>query len=78
MILDMNQPAVAQDPDEATLRSWDWRAELRRQERSVPWLARQTKRAENTVYRYSWGHLPAPVDWLREAARVLGVDLSAA
>lgn len=57
---------------EAMLREWDWRAELRRQERTVPWLARQTNRGQNTVYRYSWGSLKPSLAWLRDAARVLG------
>jgi hypothetical protein len=57
---------------EADLRAWDWRAELRAQERSVPWLARHTHRSDAMVYKYSSGKLPTPVRWLREAARVLG------
>ena len=54
------------------LASWDWLAELRRQERRIPWLARQTGVAQNTVYRYASGRNQTPISWLREAATVLG------
>lgn len=57
--------------DGAALEAWDWVAELERQERSIPWLARRTGRHQNTVYRYSWGRLRAPAEWLAEARRVL-------
>jgi hypothetical protein len=57
---------------EAALRAWDWRAELTRQERGIPWLARHTDRSQNTVYKYAWGLLKPSVEWLESAARVLG------
>jgi len=57
------------------LASWDWRAELKHQERSIAWLARQTRRSESAVNKYAGGHLVAPVAWLKEAAIVLGVDV---
>ena len=55
------------------LATWDWRAELRAQQRSIPWLARRTDRAQQTVYNYSTGRAATPFDWLRQAAIVLGV-----
>lgn len=57
--------------DDAELRAWDWRAELRAQERSVPWLARRTGRSDGMVYKYASGALPTPIAWLRAAAVVL-------
>ncbi len=60
-------------PDEP-LRAWDWRAELQRQQRSIPWLARQTDRADQTVYRYSWGREKPTIEWLRKAAEILKVS----
>lgn len=69
MIAGMEQAEVQQD---AELRAWDWRRELIRQERSIPWLARQTHRQQNTVYRYAWGTLRPSIDWLRAAAQALG------
>lgn len=62
---------------EEQLRAWDWRAELDRQERKATWLARHTNRAAVTVYRYSDGSLTPPLDWLRDAARLLGVERAA-
>lgn len=62
---------------EDQLREWDWRAELERQERKATWLARHTDRAAVTVYRYSDGTLTPPVEWLRAAARLLGVERAA-
>jgi hypothetical protein len=56
---------------EAELRAWDWRAELKRQDRSIPWLARQTDRADQTVYQYSSGATRPSLAWLRDVARVL-------
>jgi len=53
------------------LSTWDWRGELRRQERSIPWLARRTGRADNTVYRYGSGRETAPTDWLALAWDIL-------
>lgn len=63
---------LTEERTEADLRAWDWRAELHRQERSIPWLARRTGRSDGMVYKYGNGVLPAPIGWLREAARVLG------
>lgn len=57
------------------LRSWDWRDELRRQERSFGWLARHTDRSPGAVARYASGTLDTPDSWLVAAARVLGVQL---
>jgi hypothetical protein len=53
------------------LEGWDWHAELKRQERSIPWLARQTDRSQHTVYQYAGGHRPTPVEWLGKAWTVL-------
>ena len=58
--------------DEAELRAWDWRAALKADERSIPWLARRTNKAQRTVYGYARGELVPPLAWLREAAAVLG------
>ena len=73
----MTHPEGAQvaEPTRATidLATWDWRAELRAQERSVPWLAKRTDRAQQTVYNYGSGVYPTPIEWLRQAAIVLGV-----
>jgi hypothetical protein len=54
------------------LLAWDWRATLAADERGIPWLARQTRRSQSTVYAYAYGYRRTPVEWLREAARVLG------
>lgn len=70
----MQQPEVLTDDD---LRSWDWRAELKAQERGIPWLARRTNRAQNTVYLYAWGKVTPPIEWLRSVAEVLGRDWAA-
>ena len=64
-------------PDEARLRAWDWHAELMRQERTVPWLARQTGGHYRTIYRYADGTQKAPIAWLREVARVLRMETPA-
>jgi len=58
--------------DEPELRAWDWRAELKRQERSMSWLARHTQRSESAVNKYASGANPTPVAWLRHAAIALG------
>jgi hypothetical protein len=62
----------ASSASEDDLRSWDWRAELKRQERQVTWLARHTDRAATTVHKYASGEIPTPLSWLREAEIVLG------
>jgi hypothetical protein len=59
-------------PDQSPLREWDWRADLRAQERTIPWLARKTDRAQSTVYAYAYGTVRPSLSWLEEAARVLG------
>lgn len=61
-------------PDELTedeLRAWDWRATLNAQERGIPWLARQTERQQNYVYRIAWGKSRPSLEWLRDVARIL-------
>jgi hypothetical protein len=66
-------PATQHDGlTDAELLAWDWDADRRAQERSIPWLARQTDRQQNTVYKYRWGEMTPSLDWLRSAARVLG------
>lgn len=65
----MTYPEVLTDDE---LRAWDWRADLKAQGRGVPWLARETNRQQNTVYKYAWGKLTPSIEWLRDAARVLG------
>ncbi len=61
----------------AELRAWDWRSELDRQERGMTWLARKTDRSVSAVYRYSDGSLTPPESWLRDVARLLGVERAA-
>lgn len=56
---------------EQQLRAWDWRADLKADERSIPWLARKTGTSQRTVYSYAYGEVRAPLPWLREAYRVL-------
>lgn len=63
--------------DEAALRAWDWRADLKADERTIPWLARRTNRAQRTVYGYSRGEIVPPLEWLRSAAAVLRKDVAA-
>lgn len=58
------------------LSAWDWRAELRRQDRRIPWLARQTHRSEGAVYGYATGRFAAPRAWLEDVARVLNVEVT--
>lgn len=70
----MNPPEVFTDDD---LRTWDWRADLKADERGIPWLARQTGKAQSTVYKYAYGLRPIPIEWLRIVARVLRKELAA-
>lgn len=70
----MELPEVT--PDSVDLRAWDWRAELRSQERTLTWLARKTNRPKRTVYAYSSGQIPPPLQWLTDAARALGMRVS--
>lgn len=51
---------------------YDWLTELRRQERSILWLARRTNRSRNSVYAYAWGKRTPPATWLKSAALALG------
>lgn len=67
----MPSPEVQQVSD-AELRAWDWRAELKRADRSPAWLARKTAANYRAVYRYWHGELEAPIAFLRSAAAVLG------
>lgn len=60
--------------DDESLRSWNWRAALKAEERTIPWLARKTDRAQRTVYGYAYKQLPAPIEWLRAVAEVLRKD----
>jgi hypothetical protein len=70
----MQLPDTFTDDD---LRAWDWRAALKADERTIPWLARQTGRAQNTVYLYAWGKVTPQIEWLREVARLLWKDPAA-
>lgn len=71
---EIGQTAVVA-PTEDELRAWDWLAELKRQERSIPWLARHTQRSQHSVYQYANGRQPTPLVWLEQAAIVLGITL---
>jgi hypothetical protein len=65
------ETALENELTEEELRQWDWRSELRRQERSVPWLARQTNRADQTVYQYASGSTRPSLAWLAKVAEIL-------
>jgi len=70
----MDVADVHQDPEPVIdLRTWDWKAELKRQERSQEWLARRTDRSSSAVNGYAQGRFPTPISWLEAAAIVLGV-----
>jgi hypothetical protein len=58
-------------PTVVDLDAWDWKAELKRQERSMEWLARRTQRSVQTVYSYSQGRLTPRRVWLEMARSVL-------
>ena len=64
--------SLPEEQHESALRAWDWRAALRAEERSIPWLARQTARSPRTVFAYAEGLRRPPSSWLRAAADVLG------
>jgi hypothetical protein len=66
----MQSPEVLQT--DADLLAWDWRADLDRIERRIPWLARQTSTPARTVYSYAYGQRATSIAWLRKAAAVLG------
>lgn len=70
----MNSPALSQDDP---IPDWDWQATLREQERTIPWLARKTGKSQSAVYAYAYGRNTPPVEWLHEAARVLGKEVAA-
>jgi hypothetical protein len=70
-------PTTEQPERDIALRAWDWRAELRQQGRSVGWLARQTNRAESTVYKIAGRQMVPSIAWLEDVARVLGVEVPA-
>ena len=52
-----------------------WREVMREQGRKVPWLARQTGRAESTVWGYAYGRNPTPPEWLAKVSELLGVKV---
>lgn len=56
------------------LTTWDWKADLKREDRSLEWLARRTDRSTSAVNGYSAGRTTPPLEWLRAAAIVLGKD----
>lgn len=58
------------------LEAWDWKAALKREERSHEWLARRTDRSLSSVNAYAAGRLTPPLSWLRAAAAVLGRTVS--
>lgn len=64
-------------PDEAELRAWDWQRELRTQRvddpsKTILWLARQTGRNYQQVYRVARGEQTADLEFLRQVAVILG------
>lgn len=60
----------------ADLAAWDWKGELKAQERSLEWLARRTDRSLSTVNSYSQGRIVPPASWLEAAAHILGVKVA--
>lgn len=70
----MQLPEVLTDDQ---LLEWDWRADLKADERGIPWLARQTGRSQSTVYKYAYGERKTPIAWLRDVARVLRKEVAA-
>jgi hypothetical protein len=57
--------------DEAELRAWDWRTELREQDRTLLWLARRSEVHYQTVYRIARGEQTPTVVQLRAFSDVL-------
>lgn len=55
-----------------------WRIELRKQGRTLAWLARTTETPASTVYAYSIGRRSAPDSWLQKVAIALGLTERAA
>ena len=66
------QPTTMVALSDHELREWDWLAELRAQERSMPWLARRTGKSDQMVFAYGRGRANPPIEWLRSAALALG------
>lgn len=67
------QAVASTQPTDDELRAWDWRAALKREERSYEWLARRTERSASAVTKYGGGSQEPPIAWLRQAAIVLGM-----
>lgn len=67
-----HERTVPIDDTEQALRAWDWKAELDRQDRTVIWLARQTGRNYQQVYRFAKGDQVPDLAWLKDAALILG------
>jgi hypothetical protein len=63
-------------PGPVDLAGWDWKTELKAQERSLEWLARRTQRSTSAVNGYSAGRMIPPASWLAMAAQVLGVEVA--
>lgn len=61
------QPVATPALTDDELQAWDWRAALEREERTIPWLARHTRRSESAVRKYASGASPTPIGWLRLA-----------
>lgn len=61
----------APPPEPDDLSGWDWKAELKRQERSLEWIARRTDRSTSALNAYSQGRVTPPAEWLRSAWIVL-------
>lgn len=53
-------------------RAWDWRAELRAQERDVMWLSRHSGIHYRTMYRLANAEQDATDGQIRAIARALG------
>lgn len=53
------------------LRNWDWQADLAREERTIPWLARKTGKSQRSLYAYRYGEARPTLEWLADAYRVL-------
>ena len=52
-----------------------FREVMREQGRKISWLARQTGKAERTVWGYAYGNARAPQEWLDKVSELLGVKV---
>jgi hypothetical protein len=53
----------------------DWRTALKKQGRSITWLAIATDRPRRSLYAYSQGTMRPTAEWLAAASLALGVEV---